>query len=72
MTTQTTFPEDILNVAQSLRWEVGVDFNEKLMESIYIAWILRLQITRLELKDGVYQEFLQLLQVYLEFMVILV
>lgn len=35
----TTYPlnnhEDILNNAQSLRWEIGADFHEKLMESIY-------------------------------------
>ncbi len=35
----TTYPlnnhEEILNNAQSLRWEIGVDFHEKLMESIY-------------------------------------
>jgi len=30
-----TSPEDILNNAQSLRWQIGVDFHEKLMESIY-------------------------------------
>jgi len=30
-----TSPEDILNTAQSLRWQIGVDFHEKLMESIY-------------------------------------
>jgi ferrous iron transport protein B len=35
MTSNTTSPEEILNIAQSLRWEVGVDFHEKLMESIY-------------------------------------
>lgn len=35
MTTHATSPEDILNAAQSLRWQVGVDFHEKLMESIY-------------------------------------
>ncbi len=35
MTTRTTSPQEILNTAQSLRWEVGVDFHEKLMESIY-------------------------------------
>jgi ferrous iron transport protein B len=35
MTTHATSPEDILNTAQSLRWQVGVDFHEKLMESIY-------------------------------------
>ena len=28
-------PEEIINKAQSLRWEIGVDFHEKLMESIY-------------------------------------
>ncbi len=28
-------PEDILATAQALRWEVGGDFHEKLMESIY-------------------------------------
>lgn len=28
-------PEDILKSAQSLRWEVGADFHEHLMESIY-------------------------------------
>ena len=31
----TISPEDILNNAQSLRWEVGGDFHEHLMESIY-------------------------------------
>ncbi|HSM71099.1 MAG TPA: hypothetical protein VK851_06120, partial [Anaerolineales bacterium] len=35
----TTYPlnntEEILNYAQSLRWEIGPDFHEKLMESIY-------------------------------------
>ena len=35
----TTYPlnnsEEILNNAQSLRWEIGTDFHEKLMESIY-------------------------------------
>jgi ferrous iron transport protein B len=36
MTTPSTIsPENILNTAQSLRWEIGVDFHEKLMESIY-------------------------------------
>jgi ferrous iron transport protein B len=35
MTINTTSPEDILSKAQSLRWDVGVDFHEKLMESIY-------------------------------------
>ena len=35
MTTKITSPEDILNTAQSLRWQLGVDFHEKLMESIY-------------------------------------
>ena len=28
-------PEEILNNAQSLRWEIGADFHEKLTESIY-------------------------------------
>jgi ferrous iron transport protein B len=28
-------PEDILQNAQTLRWEVGIDFHEHLMESIY-------------------------------------
>jgi len=35
----TTYPlnnyEEILNNAQSLRWEIGTDFHENLMESIY-------------------------------------
>ena len=35
MNTQTPSPEDILNTAQSLRWEVGSDFHEHLMESMY-------------------------------------
>jgi len=35
MTTHASSPEDILNAAQSLRWEIGIDFHEKLMESIY-------------------------------------
>jgi len=35
MTTQTTSPDDILATAQALRWEVGVDFHEKLMEAMY-------------------------------------
>jgi ferrous iron transport protein B len=36
MTTQPiTTPDDILNHAQALRWDIGVDFHEKLMESIY-------------------------------------
>jgi ferrous iron transport protein B len=36
MTTHSiTSPDDILNNAQSLRWGIGVDFHEKLMESIY-------------------------------------
>ncbi|HEY5729395.1 MAG TPA: nucleoside recognition domain-containing protein [Anaerolineales bacterium] len=30
-----TNPEEIIENAQSLRWEIGVDFHEKLMESIY-------------------------------------
>ncbi|MGW8250619.1 MAG: nucleoside recognition domain-containing protein, partial [Anaerolineales bacterium] len=28
-------PEDILNTAQSLRWEIGGDYHEKLMEALY-------------------------------------
>ena len=28
-------PNDILNTAQKLRWEIGTDFHEQLMESIY-------------------------------------
>lgn len=28
-------PNDILNMAQNLRWEVGANFHEKLMEAIY-------------------------------------
>ncbi len=28
-------PEDVLAAAQALRWEVGGDFHEKLMEAIY-------------------------------------
>ena len=36
MTTKSiTSSNDILNNAQALRWEIGVDFHEKLMESIY-------------------------------------
>ena len=35
MTQNTTSSEEILKSAQTLRWEVGVDFHEKLMESIY-------------------------------------
>ena len=35
MTTKTTSPEEILAAAQALRWEVGVDFHEKLMEAMY-------------------------------------
>ena len=35
MTTNTISPEEILSHAQSLRWEVGADFHEKLMETIY-------------------------------------
>ncbi len=31
----TSSPEEILATAQALRWEVGVDFHEKLMESLY-------------------------------------
>ena len=36
MTTNSMFSsEEILNQAQALRWEIGPDFHEKLMESIY-------------------------------------
>ncbi len=35
MKKQTTNPEEILNTAQALRWEVGSDFHEHLMESMY-------------------------------------
>ena len=35
MTVNTFSPEDILATAQSLRWEVGADFHEHLMETIY-------------------------------------
>ena len=36
MTTKNTRPlENILSTAQSLRWEIGVDFHEKVTESIY-------------------------------------
>ena len=35
MSINATSPEEILNTAQALRWEVGIDFHEKLMESIY-------------------------------------
>ena len=28
-------PEDILTTAQSLRWEIGQDYHERLMEAIY-------------------------------------
>jgi ferrous iron transport protein B len=35
MSINTISPEEILNTAQALRWEVGIDFHEKLMESIY-------------------------------------
>ena len=52
MTTHATSPEDILNAAQSLRWQVGVDFHEKLMESIYTdaAQIADRAVTRPEQK----------------------
>jgi len=52
MTTQITSPEEILNSAQSLRWQVGVDFHEKLMESIYTdaAQIADRAVTRPEQK----------------------
>jgi ferrous iron transport protein B len=32
---QTVTPDDILATAQSLRWEIGRDFHENLMEAIY-------------------------------------
>ncbi|MCJ7703731.1 MAG: hypothetical protein MUO62_19295 [Anaerolineales bacterium] len=35
MNSNTTSSEDIMKSAESLRWEVGIDFHEKLMESIY-------------------------------------
>lgn len=36
MTTESiTSPDEILHSAQSLRWDIGGDFHEKLMESIY-------------------------------------
>jgi ferrous iron transport protein B len=35
MNQPTVDPEEILKFAQSLRWEVGIDFHEHLMESIY-------------------------------------
>jgi ferrous iron transport protein B len=35
MNQPTISPEEILKSAQSLRWEVGIDFHEHLMESIY-------------------------------------
>ncbi len=36
MNSQTTAgPEDILATAQALRWEIGPDFHEKLMEALY-------------------------------------
>lgn len=35
MNKNTTSPDEILSNAQALRWEVGADFHEKLMESIY-------------------------------------
>jgi ferrous iron transport protein B len=31
----TNYPSDILATAQALRWEVGEDFHEKLMEALY-------------------------------------
>jgi ferrous iron transport protein B len=48
----TISPEDILNSAQSLRWEVGGDFHEHLMESIYTdaAKIADRAVTRPETK----------------------
>jgi ferrous iron transport protein B len=52
MSTQTTSTEVILSNAQKLRWEVGVDFHEKLMESIYTeaAKIAERAVTRPEEK----------------------
>ncbi len=52
MTTNTTSPDEILNAAQSLRWEVGVDFHEKLMETMYTdaAQIADRAVTRPEEK----------------------
>jgi ferrous iron transport protein B len=52
MTTNTTSPEEILNTAQALRWEVGVDFHEKLMETLYTdaAQIADRAVTRPEEK----------------------
>ena len=35
MSKNTTSPKEILSNAQALRWEVGADFHEKLMESLY-------------------------------------
>ena len=35
MSNKSNFPEKILSNAQALRWEIGSDFHEKLMESIY-------------------------------------
>ncbi len=34
-TDNTTAPEEILKSAQTLRWQVGIDFHEHVMESIY-------------------------------------
>lgn len=34
-TDNSTAPEEILKSAQTLRWQVGIDFHEHLMESIY-------------------------------------
>jgi len=35
MTTKVSPQEEIIKTAESLRWEIGVDFHEHLMESIY-------------------------------------
>ena len=35
MSKESSTPEEVLKYAQALRWEVGIDFHEHLMESIY-------------------------------------
>ena len=35
MTTKVSPQEEIIKTAESLRWEIGVDFHQHLMESIY-------------------------------------
>ncbi len=35
MSTEIILADDVLNNAQALRWELGIDFHEHLMESIY-------------------------------------